>query len=87
MTSESPNRTLHPDAREAAFRMETSQPRAGELGRSPLASLGENAAVEQELLFPFAPLRENKEFETDALWALLNCRITHDEIIKSLTGD
>jgi len=77
------NHTLHPDAREAAFRMETSQPRAGELGRSPLASLGENAAVEQELLFPFAPLRENKEFETDALWALLNCRMQRCAIIYS----
>jgi len=50
---------------------------------SPLASLGENAAVEQELLFPFAPLRENKEFETDALWALLNCRMQRCAIIYS----
>jgi len=33
---------------------------------SPLAPLGENAAVKPELLFPFAPLRENKEFKTDA---------------------
>jgi len=48
---------------------------AAEPDRSPFASLREIAAVEQELLFPFAPLRENKEFETDALWALLNCRI------------
>ncbi|HBA26027.1 MAG TPA: hypothetical protein DCY98_01320 [Nitrospinae bacterium] len=48
---------------------------AAEPDRSPFASLREIAAVEQELLFPFAPLRENKEFETDALRALLNCRI------------
>ena len=34
--------------------------------RSPLAPLGENAAVKPELLFPFASLRENKEFKTDA---------------------
>ena len=34
---------------------------------SPLAPLGENVAVKPELLFPFAPLRENKEFKTDAL--------------------
>jgi len=26
---------------------------------------------------PSAPLRENQEFETDALRALLNCRVMH----------
>jgi len=39
---------------------------AGYGQRSPLAPLGENAAVKPELLFPFASLRENKEFKTDA---------------------
>jgi hypothetical protein len=33
---------------------------------TPLRSV-ENAAVERELL-PSSPLRENQEFETDALW-------------------
>ena len=41
-------------------------PLPGDCGRSPLAPLGENAAVKPELLFPFASLRENKEFKTDA---------------------
>jgi len=40
--------------------------KTSELKRSPLAPLGENVAVKPELLFPFAPLRENQEFKTDA---------------------
>ena len=48
---------------------------AGEFKCSPLASLGENAALSSSYLVPLAPLRENQALETDALRALLSAAL------------